>query len=226
MAPARAPGSARQRLGHAVRPAAERVRPVHAGARTLARSQGGLGLGLALVKKLIDLHGGEVHAHSEGVGLGSTFAIVLPCTLTEQAAMDTTSGARRQGGLDAAAYRPLRLIIVDDNEDAADSLATLLRAQGHAVMVEYSARAALDRATRERPDAMVVDIGLPDMDGYQLASLLRGQAETQGACLIAATGYGQERDRERARAAGFAHHLVKPLDMAALVKILQSVARA
>ncbi|WP_308602424.1 HAMP domain-containing sensor histidine kinase [Massilia sp. Dwa41.01b] len=95
------------------------------GARTLARSQGGLGLGLALVKKLIDLHGGEVHAHSEGVGLGSTFAIVLPCTLTEQAAMDTTSGARRQGGLDAAAYRPLRLIIVDDNEDAADSLATL-----------------------------------------------------------------------------------------------------
>ncbi|MDB5793598.1 MAG: putative histidine kinase, hybrid [Massilia sp.] len=191
------------------------------GARTLARSQGGLGLGLALVRKLIELHGGTVAAHSDGVGLGSVFTIELPCGGEETGAGGHPALPHR---IEAAAYRPLRVIIVDDNEDAADSLAMLLRAQGHTVLVEYNAAAALRRAIAERPDAMVVDIGLPDMDGYQLAALLRKQAETRGAVLIAATGYGLDRDRERALAAGFAHHLVKPVDMAALVRILQAVA--
>ena len=191
------------------------------GARTLARSQGGLGLGLALVKKLVELHGGAVAAHSDGVGLGSVFTIELPLG----GAAGTEGGqAGLPHSLEPAAYRPLRVIIVDDNEDAADSLATLLRAQGHTVLVEYTAAAALRCATAELPDAMVVDIGLPDMDGYQLAERLRRQDETRDAVLIAATGYGGERDRERAREAGFAHHLVKPVDMAALVRILQSVA--
>ena len=196
------------------------------GARTLARSQGGLGLGLALVKKLIELHGGSVAAHSPGVGKGSVFTIELPCLAAGEAAAPAEAGAAgvHAPGVEALERkRRLRLIVVDDNEDAADSLATLLKAQGHAVMVEYTAMAALRRATSERPDAMLVDIGLPDMDGYQLAGLLRGQRETRHTVLVAATGYGQARDRARAHEAGFAHHLVKPIDMAALLKILREV---
>ncbi|MGJ9419517.1 GAF domain-containing protein [Massilia sp. CMS3.1] len=194
------------------------------GARTLARSQGGLGLGLALVKKLIELHGGEVSAHSDGVGLGSVLTIDLPCTRTMDPASPPASLHAAAAG--AQAFRPLRVIVVDDNADGADSLAMLLRAQGHTVTVEYTGRGALRRAMREAPDAMVVDIGLPDMDGYQLASLLRAQPETRAAVLIAATGYGQERDRERAREAGFVQHMVKPVDIAALVRILQTAASA
>jgi CheY-like chemotaxis protein len=193
------------------------------GARTLARSQGGLGLGLALVKKLVEMHGGAVAAHSDGVGLGSVFTIELPCAHGDGDAGPDGASVQPAG---AAAYRPLRVIVVDDNEDAADSLATLLRAQGHTVAVDYTASGALRRARREMPDAMVVDIGLPDMDGYQLGALLREEPATRGAVLIAATGYGGEQDRARARDAGFAHHLVKPVDMAALVRILQDTASA
>jgi signal transduction histidine kinase/ActR/RegA family two-component response regulator len=192
------------------------------GARTLARSQGGLGLGLALVKKLIELHGGQVSAHSDGVGLGSVFTIDLPCTRAAEGAPAPVS--LHAGAADAQAFRPLQVMVVDDNTDAADSLATLLRAQGHTVTVEYTGRGALRRAMREAPDAMVVDIGLPDMDGYQLAALLRAQPATRDAVLIAATGYGQESDRARARDAGFVQHLVKPVDIAALLRILQSEA--
>ncbi|KQQ86886.1 hypothetical protein ASF77_19550 [Massilia sp. Leaf139] len=198
------------------------------GARTLARSQGGLGLGLALVKKLVELHGGEVSAHSEGVGLGSVFTIALPAPGAQPPALDAAAAAPpaslHAGAAGAQAFRPLRVIVVDDNVDGADSLAMLLRAQGHTVMAEYTGRGALRRATRETPDALVVDIGLPDMDGYHLAALLRAQPETRNAILIAATGYGQERDRARAREAGFAHHLIKPVDIAALVRILQAEA--
>ena len=197
--------------------------PFSQGARTLARSQGGLGLGLALVKKLVEMHGGEVRAESPGVGLGSVFTIELACPGCD-------SDAPVKGGpvrpVDAAAFRPLRVIVVDDNEDAADSLATLLRVQGHTVAVEYTGQGALLRASREPPDAMVVDIGLPDINGFQLGALLRAQPGMQDTVLIAATGYGGEQDRARAREAGFAHHLVKPVDMAALVRILQDAAIA
>ena len=192
------------------------------GARTLARSQGGLGLGLTLVKRLVDMHEGEVAAHSEGVGFGSTFTLTLPCVA------GACDGSEAQPGDPEAAravlQRKLKVLIVDDNSDAADSLATLLQVQGHATSVEYDAQSALRRARAERPDVMLIDIGLPDVDGYQLAQELRSLPETAATVPVAVTGYGQARDRERALQAGFAHHLVKPVDMTALVRILESSA--
>jgi len=193
------------------------------GARTLARSQGGLGLGLTLVKRLVELHGGEVGAESKGVGQGSVFTLALPCV---EAGVDAVPGPGGQAeGVDAAALaRPLRLVLVDDNADAADSLSTLLNVQGYQTAVEYDARSGLRRARAERPDAMLVDIGLPDIDGYQLAQQLRAMPETSATVLVAITGYGQARDRERAIQAGFAHHLVKPVDMTALGRVLEAIA--
>ena len=195
------------------------------GARTLARSQGGLGLGLALVKKLVELHEGEVGAHSDGIGLGSTFTLSLPCVPVEA---DGGYAAPQDPALAGgpALQRKLRLIVVDDNTDAADSLAMLLNVQGYAVSVEYDAASAIARARSERPDVMLIDIGLPDMDGYQLAERLRAQPETAQTVLVAITGYGQPKDRERVLAAGIGHHLVKPVDMTALVRILEASAAA
>jgi signal transduction histidine kinase/CheY-like chemotaxis protein len=194
------------------------------GARTLARSQGGLGLGLTLVKRLVDLHDGEVTAHSDGVGCGSTFTLCLPCV---SARADIDADDAPPSDVDpvrAALGRQLRVLIVDDNTDAADSLATLLQVQGHATAVEYDAASALRRARIEHPDVMLIDIGLPDIDGYQLASSLRALPEMAATVPVAVTGYGQAKDRERALEAGFVHHLVKPVDMTALVRILESSA--
>jgi signal transduction histidine kinase/ActR/RegA family two-component response regulator len=192
------------------------------GARTLARSQGGLGLGLTLVKRLVELHQGEVGAASDGVGQGSSFTVTLPCAEAPCDAMPGPAGQVEEDG--AVLARPLRLVLVDDNADAADSLSTLLNVQGYHTAVEYDARSGLRRARAERPDAMLVDIGLPDIDGYQLAQQLRAMPETSGTVLVAITGYGQARDRERAIEAGFAHHLVKPVDMTALGRVLDAVA--
>ena len=195
------------------------------GARTLARSQGGLGLGLTLVKRLVDLHDGEVTAHSDGVGCGSTFTLCLPCVsahCNDDAGHDALPSDADP--VRAALGRPLRVLIVDDNTDAADSLATLLQVQGHATAVEYDAASALRRARIEHPDVMLIDIGLPDIDGYQLASSLRALPEMAATVPVAVTGYGQAKDRERALEAGFVHHLVKPVDMTALVRILESSA--
>ncbi|WP_169444504.1 ATP-binding protein [Massilia niastensis] len=194
------------------------------GARTLARSQGGLGLGLALVRKLVELHEGEVRAHSDGVGQGSTFTLSLPCVA---AAPDGAWAPPQEFGAGGPALqRKLRVLIVDDNSDAADSLSTLLGVQGYATAVDYDAAAGLARARAERPDVMLIDIGLPDVDGYRLAEQLRALPEAAGTVLVAVTGYGQPKDRERAIDAGFAHHLVKPVDMTALVRILESTASA
>jgi len=192
------------------------------GARTLARSQGGLGLGLTLVKRLIDMHEGEVAAHSEGVGFGSTFTLTLPCVAGACGGLDAQPGDPEAAR--AVLQRKLRVLIVDDNSDAADSLSTLLQVQGHATSVEYDAQSALRRARAERPDVMLIDIGLPDVDGYQLAQELRSLPETAATVPVAVTGYGQAKDRERALQAGFAHHLVKPVDMTALARILESSA--
>jgi len=183
--------------------------------RTPDRSQGGLGIGLALVKSLIALHGGTVHAHSAGLGQGSQFSLCLPCLAAPPARQPAAAGAA--GQVDAG---HLRVMVVDDNTDAAQMLAALLEVQGHAVSVEYDAGGALARARAERPDVLLLDIGLPDMDGYELARRLRSQPENAGATLVALTGYGQHQDREQAGQAGFDHHLVKPADLNQVNEVL------
>jgi signal transduction histidine kinase/CheY-like chemotaxis protein len=186
--------------------------------RTPDRSQGGLGIGLALVKSLATLHGGSVEARSKGPGQGSQFEIRLPRLRTGMPAPGEAIGA--DGTAEVA---PLRVMVVDDNQDAAQMLAMLLEVQGHAVSVEYDGRGALQRARLERPQVMLLDIGLPDTDGYALARKLRALPELAGATLVALTGYGQDDDRRQAEEAGFDHHLVKPADLAQVGEILASV---
>ena len=184
--------------------------------RSSDRSQGGLGLGLALVKHLVELHGGAVGCSSPGPGKGSTFVITLPL-LAEPDAPAALPAAPEPA---AAAAAQLKVLVVDDNADAAETLGLLLAAQGHEVVIEHGSLAALERARSVRPDVCLLDIGLPDIDGRELARRLRADPATGGATLIAITGYGQQQDREAALAAGFRHHLVKPVDVEVLLRLL------
>jgi PAS domain S-box-containing protein len=186
--------------------------------RTADRTQGGLGIGLALVKSLVELHHGSVSAHSGGLGAGSEFTVCLPRVAA--AAMQTLPQDER---LDSAGRMGLRLMIVDDNADAADMLAMFLRTMGHEVMVEHDARRALERARVERPDAFLLDIGLPDIDGNELALRLRSQPGSEASVLIAVTGYGQDEDEKSTVAARFNHHFVKPVDTAKLTVLLTAL---
>ena len=188
--------------------------------RTPDRSQGGLGIGLALVKSLVTLHGGTVSASSPGLGQGSEFCICLPRLATPGDARDPDAPAAEAQGPGG-----LRVMVVDDNVDAAQMLAALLEVQGHAVSVEYDGKGALERARRERQDVLLLDIGLPDMDGYELARRLRSQPESAGATLVALTGYGQHQDRKEAASAGFDHYLVKPADMDQVNAVLAEAAQ-
>jgi CheY-like chemotaxis protein len=178
--------------------------------RTLDRSQGGLGIGLSLVKRLIAMHHGSIHAESAGVGQGSTFTIRLP-----RIELPRTS-ATETGRSPCTTRR--RILVVDDNSDAADSLAMLLRLEGHEVHAVYSAPVALEAAKAIQPDVILLDIGLPEMDGYELARRIR--KDTQSMKLVALTGYGRAEDRERAEAAGFDAHLVKPANLEVLERLL------
>jgi PAS domain S-box-containing protein len=184
-------------------------------ARSSDRSQGGLGLGLALVKNLVELHGGSVVCDSPGLGQGSSFVVTLP--LMQPALHGDQAGAAEAAPGQA---RALRVLVVDDNVDAAATLGMLLEACGHQVMVENDSLRALERARVECPDAALLDIGLPEMDGNELARRLRADPRTRPALLVAVTGYGQEQDRRAALEAGFDHHLVKPVDLDKLAAIL------
>ena len=190
------------------------------GERTPDRAQGGLGLGLALVKSLTTLHDGWAKASSEGVGQGSTFTIGLPL----QAQAITELVPKAHGDMLPQSAKNLHLMIVDDNIDAAQSLGSLLAAKGHQVIVAGDAKSALKNAHIERIQVFILDIGLPDMDGYELARRLRAKSETANAVLIALSGYGQAHDRVLSKAAGFDHHFVKPNDTLELTKILNQVA--
>jgi signal transduction histidine kinase len=178
------------------------------------RAEGGLGIGLALVKNLVELHGGTVEAHSEGPGCGSEFIVRLPMMGAEGRTADEV---RPEGSIREAASR--RILIVDDNADAADMVGTLLRASGHRVVVAHDPVDALGLVEAFGPEIALLDIGLPVMDGYELAARLR--EKTRSPCrLFALTGYGQDADRKRSEAAGFDGHLVKPVDTHVLFEIV------
>ncbi|QJE01653.1 response regulator [Massilia forsythiae] len=189
--------------------------------RTPDRSQGGLGLGLALVKSLVELHGGAVHAASPGPGKGSTFTVRLP--RHTQDVVLAPQPAARDGQDDGA---PLRILLVDDNVDAVHTLQLFLRSAGHRVEVAYSAGDALELAKTLVPEVCLLDIGLPDFDGNELSRRLRTLPQAAGATLIAMTGYGRQQDRETAMAAGFDHYLVKPVNTTQLSDILAAAAEA
>ncbi|MFP5393174.1 MAG: ATP-binding protein [Gammaproteobacteria bacterium] len=186
--------------------------------RSSDRSAGGLGLGLALVKRLVELHHGTVACASDGLGRGSRFTVCLP-RLHEPARVDDPHAPAAHAAADT---HGLRIMVVDDNVDAASMLAMLLKEGGHQVTVEHRPVPALERARQESPQVCLLDIGLPDMDGNELAQRLRAQPETEHAVLVAITGYGQQNDRELAASAGFDYHLVKPVDTEALGRILAS----
>ncbi|MDB5749392.1 MAG: hypothetical protein JWP72_4240 [Massilia sp.] len=190
------------------------------GKRGLDRSQGGLGIGLALVKSLLLLHGGTISVDSDGPDAGTTFQVRLPRSSSRQALPGLDAG--QHGGKELP---PLRIGIVDDNEDAAATLAMFLEAFGHQVSVAHTARAALDALPAFAPDVCLLDIGLPGMNGFDLARALRALPATGGAVLIAVTGYAQEQDRQQALAAGFNDLFAKPVDLAALNSLLTRIAQ-
>jgi len=184
--------------------------------RDLDRSQGGLGIGLCLVQRLVELHGGTVVAHSV-VGQGSEFVVRLPVGATVALPPPGSTAATVPGG------QRRRVLFVDDSVDTADSMAMLLNASGHDVRVAHDGPTALHVAGDYRPDVMILDIGLPGLNGYEVARQVRQHPLLGGVMLIAMTGYGQESDRQRAVAAGFDHHLVKPVNFAAVQRLLSAI---
>ncbi len=186
--------------------------------RTLDRSQGGLGIGLTLVRRLVEMHGGTVEVESPGPGLGTTFTLHLPVA-------GPTEPARQRAGSEAEgqASRRLRILVVDDNIDGAESLAMLLRLGGHETLTANTGAEALTAARSFLPDLMFLDIGLPGMDGYEVAARLRAE-ERQRCVLVALTGWGSEDDRRRSKSVGFDHHLTKPVDAEALEKLIEQLA--
>jgi signal transduction histidine kinase/DNA-binding response OmpR family regulator len=195
--------------------------------RTLDRSQGGLGIGLTLVRRLVELHAGTASAASDGPGRGSEFTVRLPLRDAGRGTRNDDpkpAGGSAVSGLNSELRTPhsamKRVLLVEDNPDGAETLSTLLRLAGHEVRVASDGPAAVAAAAEYRPDVAVVDIGLPGMDGYEVARRLRADPATRRAVLVAATGYGRDDDRRRAAEAGFDHHMVKPVDPAALARVV------
>jgi len=186
------------------------------GVRKSDRTDGGLGLGLSIVRNLVELHGGTVGAFSAGSGKGSEFVVRLPLARRARARARPPAQAKLK-----PVAKPRAILIVDDNRDIADVLAQLLRTRGHTVQVAYDAAAALALVEQFRPQFALLDIGLPAMDGYELAVRLRKRRGLSRMVLLAVTGYGQLSDRRRARRAGFAEHLTKPIDLPRLLSLIE-----
>ena len=182
--------------------------------QSLERSQGGLGIGLALARRLVELHGGSIEARSEGLGKGSEFVIRLPVVLDrESAPPEKPQEEPRLPG-------KRRILVVDDNRDSAESLAMLLRLSGNETAIAYDGEEAVEAAARQRPDVILLDIGLPRLNGYDACRRIRENQCTQDVLVIALTGWGQPEDRRKSAEAGFDGHLVKPVDHAELMKLL------
>jgi len=188
--------------------------------RSLDRRLGGLGLGLALVKGLVEMHGGSVRAHSEGVGRGAEITFCLPLEADAPETQSAPPAPSREAPL---ADRPLRVLVIEDNEDGAEMLRELLELRGHEVQVASCGPTGVEAAHRFLPDVVLCDIGLPGMDGYAVARALRSAPDTTSMKLIAVTGYGQESDRARSLEAGFDVHLTKPVHPDALARTLAGV---
>jgi two-component system CheB/CheR fusion protein len=185
----------------------------------LSRSHGGLGIGLALVRTLVEMQEGRVQAQSGGLGKGSEFTVKLPV-------VSDTAGQRAKTILQPGEHggRPLRILVVEDNVDSADSLNLLLRLYGHDVQVARTGPTALEMATACRPDVVLLDIGLPGMDGYQVAQRLREKPEFKDVTVCALTGYTpSEADRQRHQQTGFDHYLVKPVSLESLLELFKTV---
>ncbi|HEX5419005.1 MAG TPA: ATP-binding protein, partial [Gammaproteobacteria bacterium] len=188
------------------------------GDSSLERRQGGLGVGLALTRGLVELHGGAIQVHSAGSGLGTSFAVSLPTVeaprLVEEQEVQPAAEPKHA----------LRILLVDDNVDFASSLALLLKEMGHQVSVAHEAQGGLEAARALRPEVAFLDIGLPGINGYELARQLRELAAAADTVLIALSGWGQQQDRMRSHQAGFARHMVKPVELKQILAVLDSLA--
>jgi CheY-like chemotaxis protein len=185
--------------------------------RSLARSQGGLGIGLTLVRRLVEMHGGRVSAFSEGAGRGSEFEVRLPSVR----GVTQTEGVP-ENELKLRAVSPRRVLVVDDNVDAAESATMLLRFLGHDVEMAHDGNSALEQVRNFRPEIVLLDIGLPGMSGYDVARAIRALPENRGLVIAAVTGYGQEEDRRKSREVGIDYHMTKPLAPNVLTAFIES----
>jgi len=185
--------------------------------RSIERSSGGLGIGLTLVQRLVELHGGTVEARSEGPDKGSEFIVRLP------ASAESSGDSAPANSSDAKSVRRVRVLIIDDNIDAADTLTEMLRASGHDVATAYDGAAGLVAVDSHRPDVVLLDIGLPKVNGYNVARKIRESDPQRRIVLVAVTGWGQDEDRRRSQQAGFDHHLVKPVDPTSLDQIFARI---
>ncbi len=184
----------------------------------VSHSEGGLGIGLALARGVVNLHGGRVEARSAGSGLGSEFIVTIPVCAGKST--DTDAQADENPPVDGGG---LKVLVVDDNRDAADTCSALLELSGHSVRTAYTGHEALAIAAKTRPHVVVTDIGLPDIDGYEVAAKIKAAPWGRRTALVAVTGWGQESDKQRAFSAGFSHHLTKPIDPDSLESLLQSL---